>query len=112
MLGQLSWEDEADGGLDLATGEGGFLVVRAQLAGLTGDLAEDIVDERVHDGHTFFGHAGVRVDLLEDLVDVDRERFSAATAAFLARCSFGSFFSHDENKKLTAKTEEEREERE
>ena len=45
MLGQLSWEDETDGGLDLTTGEGGFLVVRAQLAGLTGDLAEDVVDE-------------------------------------------------------------------
>ena len=73
MLGQLSWEDETDGSLDFATGEGGFLVVCAQLAGLTGDLAEDVVDERVHDGHTFLGHAGVRVDLLEDLVDVDRE---------------------------------------
>ena len=49
------------------------------------------------------------MDLLEDLVDVDRERFSAATAAFLARCSFGSFFSHDENKNLTVKRERERE---
>ena len=73
VLGQLSWEDETDGGLDFATGEGGFLVVRAQLAGLTGDFAEDVVDERVHDGHTFLGHAGVGVNLFEDLVDVDRE---------------------------------------
>ena len=84
VLGQFSWEDETDGSLDFATGEGGFLVVRAQFAGLTGDLAEDVVDERVHDGHTFLGHAGVRVDLLEDLVDVDRERFSAALLAFVA----------------------------
>ena len=84
VLGQFSWEDETDGSLDFATGEGGFLVVRAQFAGLTGDLAEDVVDEGVHDGHTFLGHAGVRVDLLEDLVDVDRERFSAATTTGLA----------------------------
>ena len=84
VLGQFSWEDETDGSLDFATGEGGFLVVRAQFAGLTGDLAEDVVDEGVHDGHTFLGHAGVRVDLLEDLVDVDRERFSAASATGFA----------------------------
>ena len=27
VLGQFSWEDETDGSLDFATGEGGFLVV-------------------------------------------------------------------------------------
>ena len=50
-----------------------LLVVSHELGGLGSDLLEDIVDERVHDGHTFLGHAGVGVNLFEDLVDVDRE---------------------------------------
>ena len=56
VLDQVSWEDETDSSLDFATGEGGFLGVRAQLTSLTGDLAEDVVDEGVHDGHTFLGN--------------------------------------------------------
>ena len=71
MLGELTWEDEADSGLDLAGGEGGLLVVRGKLAGLAGDALEDVVDEGVHDGHALLGDAGVRVDLLEHLVDVE-----------------------------------------
>ena len=35
-----------------------------------GDLLEDVVDERVHDGHRLGGDTGVRVHLLEHLVDV------------------------------------------
>ena len=70
MLGELTGEHEADGGLDLSGGEGGLLVVRGKLAGLGGDALEDVVDERVHDGHALLGDAGVGVDLLEDLVDI------------------------------------------
>ena len=51
VLGQLTGEDEADGGLDLTAGEGGLLVVAAQTASLGGALLEDVVDEGVHDGH-------------------------------------------------------------
>ena len=42
-----------------------------QLAGLGGDPLEEVVDEAVHDGHGLGGDAGVRVHLLEHLVDVD-----------------------------------------
>ena len=80
MLGELTREDEADGGLDLAAGEGGLLVVAAQTAGLSGDALEDVVDERVHDGHATAGDAGVGVDLLEDLVDVGRVGLDTAAA--------------------------------
>ena len=70
VLGELTGEHEADGGLDLSGGEGGLLVVGGELAGLGGDALEDVVDEGVHDGHALLGDAGVGVDLLEDLVDV------------------------------------------
>ena len=71
MLGELTGEDEAHGGLDLAGGHGGLLVVAGELGRLGGDLLEDVVDEGVHDGHGLGGDAGVGVDLLENLVDVD-----------------------------------------
>ena len=70
VLGELSGEHEADGGLDLPGGEGGLLVVLGELAGLSGDALEDVVDEGVHDGHALLGDASVGVDLLEHLVDV------------------------------------------
>ena len=70
MLGQLSGEHEADGGLHLTRGEGGLLVVAGELAGLAGNALEHVVDEGVHDGHPALGDAGVWVYLLEDLVDV------------------------------------------
>ena len=71
MLGQLSGQQEPDGGLDLPGGDGGPLVVVGELAGLSGDPLEQVVDERVHDAHGLGGDTGVGVHLLEDLVDVD-----------------------------------------
>ena len=101
VLGELTGEDKADGGLDLAAGEGGLAVVGAQLAGLSGDLAEDVVDEGVHDAHSLLGHAGVGVDLLEHLVDVDAEGLHALLGALggglalggLLGCGLGHFES-------------------
>ena len=45
MLGQLSGQQEPDSGLDLPGGDGGPLVVVGELAGLTGDPGEQVVDE-------------------------------------------------------------------
>jgi hypothetical protein len=71
MFGELSWEDEAHGGLDLAGGDGGLLVVPRELGGLAGELLEYVVDEGVHDGHGLGGDADVGVHLLQDLENVD-----------------------------------------
>ena len=71
VLGELTGEEEPDSGLDLAGGDGGPLVVVSQTAGLGGDPLEQVVDERVHDGHGLGGDSGVGVDLLQHLVDVD-----------------------------------------
>ena len=65
MLGQLSGQEETDGGLDLARGDGGPLLVVTQTASLGGDALQDVVDEGVHDGHGLGGHSGVGVHLLQ-----------------------------------------------
>jgi hypothetical protein len=71
VLGELAGEDEADGGLDLAGGDGGLLVVAGEAGGLLRELLEDVVDEGVHDRHGLGGDSDVRVHLLQDLEDVD-----------------------------------------
>ena len=77
MLGELSWEEESDGSLDLFAGESVLLVVSDKLGGLKGDLLEDVVDEGVHDAHGLLGDSSVWVDLLENSVDVDGEGFDS-----------------------------------
>ena len=71
MLGQFTGEEEPDSSLDFPGGDGGPLVVVGKTGGLGGDALEDVIDERVHDGHGLGGDASVRVDLLQHLVDVD-----------------------------------------
>jgi hypothetical protein len=72
VLGEFSGEEKSDGGLDLARGDGGPLVVVGEARGLGRDPLEDVVHEGVHDGHGLGGDAGVGVDLLQHLVDVHR----------------------------------------
>ena len=73
MLGELSRKEESHGSLDLSGGESVLLVVSNELGRLGGNLLEDIVDERVHDGHGFLGDSSLWVNLLENSVDVDGE---------------------------------------
>ena len=70
MLGKLTGKEKADGSLDLAGREGALLVVAGQTGSLKGKALEDVVDERVEDGHSSLGDAGVGVHLLQHLVDV------------------------------------------
>ena len=71
VLGQFTREQKPDGSLDLPTGDGGALVVVGETGSLGGDTLEDVVDERVHDGHSLGGDTSVGVDLLQHLVDVN-----------------------------------------
>jgi len=71
VLGKLTGEEKPDSSLDLARGDGGPLVVVSKAGSLSGDPLKDVVHKGVHDGHGLGGDASVRVDLLEDLVDVD-----------------------------------------
>ena len=71
VLGKLSGKDETNSSLNFTRSDSGLLVVASEFGGLDGDLLEDVVDERVHDGHSLGGDTSIGVDLLEDLVDVD-----------------------------------------
>ena len=71
VLRQLSGQEETDSGLDLSGGDGGPPVVVSQTAGFGSNPLEDVVHEAVHDGHGLRRDAGVGMDLLEHLVDVD-----------------------------------------
>ena len=71
MLGEFAGEDEADSSLDLTAGHRRLLAVAGQLCSLGGDLLKLVLDEGVQDGDSLGADAGVGVDLLQDLVDVD-----------------------------------------
>ena len=83
VLGEFTRQDQSDRGLDFAGRDRRLLVVSRELGGFRGDLLEDVVDERVHDGHRLGGDAGVRVHLLQDLVDVDLVGFGLGLASNL-----------------------------
>ena len=83
MLGEFTWEEKSDGGLDFATAESAFLVVAYELAAFEGDTLEGVVDERVHDAHASLADSGVWVDLLEDSVDVEGEGLCALLCLWL-----------------------------
>lgn len=83
MLGQFTGEEKSDGGLDLPRGDGGPLVVVGETRSLGGDSLEDVIDERVHDGHGLGRDTSVGVNLLQHLVDVDGVRFLSLLLLFL-----------------------------
>ena len=107
VLGELTWEEESDGGLDFSGRDGGLGVVLGELGGFSGDSLEDVVHERVHDEHTLGRDASVWVHLLQHLVDVDGVRLLSllgtlgATGgglglACLLFAFLGCFWWHDE----------------
>ena len=93
VLGKLSGEEQADSGLDLAGRKGALLVVAGQTAGLKGKALEDVVDERVQDGHAALADAGVGVHLLEDLVDVGAVALNSLLGLALASGLLGGLSS-------------------
>ncbi|RID66590.1 hypothetical protein BRARA_D01720 [Brassica rapa] len=83
VLSELTGENKPHSGLNLAGGDRGLLVVPRELGGLLGELLEDVVDEAVHDPHGLARDPDVRVDLLQDLEDVDLVRLDALLAPLL-----------------------------
>ncbi len=51
-------------------GDGGPLVVVGKAGSLSSNALRDVIDTRIHDALGLGGDASVRVDLLEDFVDV------------------------------------------
>lgn len=93
VLGQFTGEKQTNRGLDLAGRDGASFVVLSQTGSLSTDALEDVVHERVHDGHCLGADPGVGMDLLEDLVDVAAVGFLALLFAFLVARASGGFFA-------------------
>ena len=89
VLSEFTREKKTDSSLDFPTGDGRLLVVVCQAAGLGSNALEDVVDKRVHDAHGLAGDTSVGVDLLQDLVDVDRVGLTTAAVASLLLTSIG-----------------------
>lgn len=81
VLSELTWEEESDSSLDLSGGESVLSVVSNESGGFVGDLLEDVVDERVHDGHGSLGDTGLWVNLLEDSVDIYGESLGSLSSS-------------------------------
>ena len=75
VLGQFTRQQKANSCLDFPRGDGGTLVVVSKTRCFSCNALEDVIHERVHDGHSLGGNTSVRVDLLEHLVDVDAVGF-------------------------------------
>ena len=89
VLGELTREQEANGGLDLSGGEGLLLVVPSEANGLVGQSVKRVVDERVHDHHCLLGDASLGVNLLKNLVDVRGEGLDVFAAVGLCALLLG-----------------------
>ncbi len=59
MFGQFSGQQQTLGGLHLSRCDGEALVVVRETRRFTGDVLEDVIDERVHDA------IGVKMNLLQ-----------------------------------------------
>ena len=67
VLGEFPGQEQPDGGLNLAGGDGGPLVVIGQSARFGSNPLEQIVHEGVHDAHGLGRDASIRVNLLQHL---------------------------------------------
>lgn len=75
---EFTGKQKPDGGLDFPTGDGAPLVVVGKTRGFGSDTLENVVHERVHDGHGLAADTSVRVHLFQDFVDVNSEGFLPA----------------------------------
>ena len=67
VLGQFTGQQQTNCSLDLARGDGGAFVVLGQTGSLRGNALENVIHERVHDGHGLRRDTSVGVHLLQDL---------------------------------------------
>ena len=75
VLSQFTRQQQSNGSLDFSGRDGGSFVVRGQSRSFRSNSFEDVVDKRVHDGHSLGGDTSIGVDLFQDFVDVDGKGF-------------------------------------
>jgi len=64
--------------LNFTRGQSSSLVVSDELGGFQSDSFEDVVDEGVHNVHGLLAYTSIRVDLLQDFVDIEGEGFGSS----------------------------------
>jgi hypothetical protein len=89
VLGEFTGQQETDGRLNFSARDGRATVIVRQTRGFGGDTFEDIVDEAVHDRHGLAADSGVRMDLLEHLVNVNSVALASSALLFLIPSSHG-----------------------
>ena len=96
VLGEVSGELEADGGLDFSGLDGGLLVGAGNSGGLGGDLVEHVEDEGVQDLDALGGEGEALLGVLVDAVDegVEARGVSLATGSTLLGSSATSSLGH------------------
>ena len=86
MLGQFTWENQADRGLNFSASNCGSLVHAAELRCFVGDLVEGISHEVVHDRNALLGNAGIWMNLLQYFINVNVVRFMRFSFALSFFC--------------------------
>merc|ERR1719481_1646969 len=90
MLSQLARQQEANGGLDLTGSNRGSLVVLSQASGFRSNPLEEVVHKGVHDGHGLRRDSRIRMNLFQDLVDVNGITLPPLLLALLPSPRLGS----------------------
>lgn len=84
----FSRKNELDSWSDVSNPEGSGFVKLDELGCFSGDSIEGIIDEGVYDAHGLLGDCEARMDLLEDLIDVDREGLNSSSFGLSASLWF------------------------
>lgn len=80
---QFTGQQKSDGCLDFSAGDGRSFVVVSQAGRFGSNSFKDVIHERIHDRHSLGRNTGVRMDLFQDFVNVDSERFLPALLPLL-----------------------------
>ena len=89
VLGQFTWQEQTDSGLDLPAGDGGTPVVVGETGSLGCDALKDVIHEGVHDRHGLGRDTCVGVNLSQHLVDVDAVAFPPPPLPLLVPSTLG-----------------------
>jgi len=90
VFSEFTGKNQSHSCLDFTRGDSGLLGVRSEFRSFSGNAFKDVVDKRVQDGHRLVGDTSVRVNLLEDFVNIGRIGLLPSLSPLLLRLSITS----------------------